>query len=157
MGSTIFIPSSSGNVEIARTVDREQFYRILSNTLCGEQREKNRRTIPPLVVSRAKSAGAVGEAWLANLDNVISELEKKWHISVGKILSGGTHAFVAYADGKNGEKYVLKIDMPENLGGEFSRGITILKLADGQVYPKLYAYDMKRKACLQERLGKPIN
>lgn len=157
MGGTAFIPSSNGNVEIARTVDREQFYRILSSTLCGEQEKENRRMIPPLVVSRAKSVGAVGEAWLANLDNVISELEKRWHISVGETLSGGTHAFVAYADGENGEKYVLKIDMPENLGGEFSRGIIALKMVDSQGYAKLYAYDMKRKACLLERLGKPIN
>lgn len=84
-------------------------------------------------------------------------MEKEWHIFVGKTLSGGTHAFVACADGENGEKYVLKIDMPENLGGEFSRGITSLKKADGQGYVKLYAYDLKRKACLLERLGKPIN
>ena len=144
-------------MEIARSVDREQFYRILSTTLCGKQGEKNRRMIPPLVVSRAKSVGAVGEAWLANLDNVISELEKKWRVSVGKTLSGGTHAFVAYADGEKGEKYVLKIDMPENLGGEFSKGIAALKMADGQGYSKLYAYDLKRKACLLESLGKPIN
>lgn len=33
MGSTIFTPAPNGNVEIARTVDREQFYHILSTTL----------------------------------------------------------------------------------------------------------------------------
>ena len=43
--------------------------------------------------------------------------------------------------------------MPEDLGGEFSRSIETLKLADGQGYAKLYAYDRKRKACLLERLG----
>lgn len=62
MGSNSFLPSANGNVEIARTVDRERFYRILSNTLCGEPGKENRRRIPPLVVSRAKSVGAVGEA-----------------------------------------------------------------------------------------------
>ena len=35
----------------------------------------NGRSIPPLVVSRAKSAGPVGETWLAKLDGMISELE----------------------------------------------------------------------------------
>lgn len=156
MGGTAFMPSPNGNVEIAKTVDRETFYRILSSTLRGKQGEESRRKIPPLVVSRAKSAGAVGEAWLAGLDPMISELEEAWHISVGEALSGGTHAFVGYADGEHGEKYVLKIDMPENLGGEFSRGIHVLKMADGHGFPKLYAYDLKRKACLLERLGKPI-
>ncbi len=152
MGGTEFISSPNGNVEIARAVDREQFYRVLSSTLCGDKKVKKRRNIPPLVINRAKSVGAVGEAWLANLDNTISELEKKWHISVGEAISGGTHAFVAHAEGENGEKYVLKIDMPENLGGEFSRGIKALELVNGQGYAKLYDYDLDKKACLLERL-----
>lgn len=33
MGSTSFTPATNGNVEIARTVDQERFYRILSSTL----------------------------------------------------------------------------------------------------------------------------
>lgn len=53
--------------------------------------------------------------------------------------------------------YVLKIDMPENFGGEFSNSIDTLKIADGNGCAKLYAYDSERKACLLERLGKPIN
>ncbi len=157
MGSTSFVPSQKGNVEIAQTVDREQFYRILSTTLCGENKKVKQRHIPSLVVSRAKSVGTVGEAWLANLDNMVSELEKEWHISVGDALPGGTHALVANADGEHGEKYVLKIDMPENLGGEFSNSISTLKILDGNGCAKLYAYDIARKACLLERLGEPIN
>ena len=35
MGGTAFVPSKKGNVEIARTVDRGRFYRILSDTICG--------------------------------------------------------------------------------------------------------------------------
>ena len=35
MGGTAFFPSADGNVEIARGVDRERFYRILSSTLSG--------------------------------------------------------------------------------------------------------------------------
>ena len=105
MGGTTFLPAINGNAEIAKSVDRERFYRILSSTLCGRQENEKKRMIPPFVISRAKSAGAVGEAWLANLDNMISELEKEWHISVGESLSGGTHAFAAHADGENGERY----------------------------------------------------
>ncbi len=157
MGNTTFVPDPEGNVEIARTVDKARFYRILSSTLCGGQEQKPKRMVPPLVVSRAKSVGAVGEAWLASLDTVISELERKWKISVGKTLFGGTHAFVACADGEKGEACVLKIDMPEDLGGDFLRGIQTLERANGQAYAKLYAYDSKRKACLLEHLGKPIH
>lgn len=157
MGHTAFVPSPQGNVEIARTVDREQFYHILSSVLCGKHLKNTQRPLPPLVVSRAKSAGAVGEAWLANLDNIVSELEKMWHISVGETLSGGTHAFVANADGANGEKYVLKIDMPENLGGEFSNSIDTLKIVNGNGCARVYAYAPEKKACLLERLGKPVS
>lgn len=120
----------------------------------GNNRKRN---IPPLVVSRAKSAGTDGETWLAGLDSIISELESMWNISVGETLSGGSHALVAYAEGHSGEQYVLKIDMPENLGGEFESSIKALETADGHGYAKLYAYDRKRKACLLERLGKPLN
>ncbi len=76
-------------------------------------------SLPPFVISRAKSIGTIGEVWLDNLDSMIFEMEKMWNISVGKVLSGSTHAFVDYADGQNGEKYVLKLDMPENLGNKF--------------------------------------
>lgn len=157
MGGTSFVPSQKGNVEIAKTVDRERFYRILSTTLSSNPVKDTQRIVPPLVVSRAKFVGAVGEAWLANLDRVVSELEKMWHISVGETLYGGTHAFVAYADGEHGEKYVLKIDVPEDLGGDFQHGIDALKIVDGHGFVKLYAYDLERKASLLERLGKPID
>ena len=156
MGGTSFVPTPDGNVEIAKTVDKERFYRILSTALNTGILTPNRHDIPPLVVRRAKSAGAAGEAWLNTLDRRIADLEKQWEISVGSALTGGTHAFVAYADGKDGGCYVLKIDMPENLGGVFSNGITALRAADGRGYVKLIACDLEKKACLLERLGKPI-
>ena len=157
MGGTSFIPSQKGNVEIAKTVDRKKFYRILSTTLCGNHQKEKQRIVPPVVVRRAKSVGAIGEAWLANLDRMVSELEHRWHVCVGETLYGGSHAFVANADGENGEKYVLKIDMPENLGGDFRNGINALQMVDGHGYVKLYAYDLETKACLLERLGPPLN
>ncbi len=157
MGGTSFAPSEDGCVEIARTVDRVRFYRILHHTLCESRTEGTSRTLPPQVVSRAESVGIPGEVWLAGLDDSIADLEVQWHISVGKALPGGSHAFVAYADGENGEKYVLKIDMPEDLGGDFTCGMAALRTADGNGYVKLYAHDPERKACLLERLGKPIS
>lgn len=36
LGGTNFIPSAHGNVEVARSVDRERSYNILSTTLCGK-------------------------------------------------------------------------------------------------------------------------
>ena len=91
-----------------------------------------KRSIPALVVKRALSAGELGRKWLENLDSLITVLEKQWSIVAGRVLFGGTHAYVAYADGRDGAKYVLKIDMPEDLGGEFRNGIAVLEQADGQ-------------------------
>ena len=56
MGGTYFTSSTNGNVEIARTVDKEKFYHILTTALCGKQ-----RIIPPPVVSRAKSVEVKGD------------------------------------------------------------------------------------------------
>lgn len=161
MGGTTFLADLSGNVEIARNVDKRRFYQILSNVLnersYGINGRQQRRMVPPLVASRAKAAGSVGETWIKDLDDQIAELEEQWDIAVGKPLSGGTHAYVANAIGQDGKQYVLKIDMPESMGhGEFLKGINALKVADGQGYAKLFAYDTKRRACLLERLGKPL-
>ena len=129
----------------------------IANITRNNTENHGKRELPPFVVSRAKSVGAEGEAWLAGLDQTVAELESQWNITVGKILSGGTHALAAYANGPNGEPYVLKIDMPEDLGGDFESGIRALEAAGGHGYAKLWAYDPKRKACLLERLGKPLD
>lgn len=118
---------------------------------------ENRRSLPPLVVSRAKSAGAAGERWLERLDDMVSELEGMWDITVGRALSGGTHALVAYADGRDGGKYVLKADMPAEHGGDFEGGVRVMEAAGGRGYARLYAYDPERRACLMERLGEPLS
>ena len=60
-----------------------------------------RRDIPQLVVSRAMAAGAVGTEWLANLNSLISSLEEQWRITVSTSLTGGSHAFAAYAIGED--------------------------------------------------------
>ena len=115
------------------------------------------RNIPQAVRDRALSAGAVGENWLKNLEQLIAELENKWHIRVGDALSGGTSAFAAFADGANGEEYVLRIDMPAS-GDEdmFRQNLEVLKIAGGIGYAELIAYDVEKRAMLLERLGKPL-
>lgn len=116
-----------------------------------------RRDIPQLVVRRAKAAGAVGTEWLANLDSLISSLEEQWRITVSTSLTGGSHAFAAYASGEDEKEYVLKIDMPESSGhADFSNAVQALKIANGRGYVRLFAYDTEKKAYLLERLGKPL-
>lgn len=155
MGGTAFTPDSKGNTEIARTVQKDRFYQILTSVLNDGKLCQN---VPPLVYNRAKAAGKTGQDWLLGLNSLISQLETKWSVYVGAPLSGGTHAYVACAVGTDGNDYVLKADMPESMGhGDFSNGITALQVAGGYGYAKLYAYDLQKRACLLERLGTPLN
>lgn len=50
MGGTSFMPSEDGCIEIARTVDRAQFYRILHLALCEGRSESASRTLPAAVM-----------------------------------------------------------------------------------------------------------
>lgn len=113
--------------------------------------------LPPPVLSRARAAGDIGGQWLDNLNALVSELETKWKISVGKILSGGTHALVAHADDWHGEKYILKVEIPDMSADEFQNSMTFLQMIGGRGYVKLFAYDVEKRASLMERLGKPVN
>jgi len=93
---------------------------------------KGRRfAVPEAVEGRAKAAGDIGLAWLENIDLLVDDMEEKWNIHVTKVLSGGSHALVALADGSNGDEYVLKLDVPDNSPEEYMREITALKIADG--------------------------
>lgn len=163
MGATSFRPAPEGPVEIARTVDRERFYQILSSTLAAGSSRLSKATpgreVPPLVRRRAETTGPAGEAWLGGLDSCIDRLQTQWNIEVGAPLAGGTHAYVAPAQGRgDGRPYVLKIESPETeMHGDFAYGLAVLKLADGQGYPRLYAWDEPGRACLLERLGRPLS
>ena len=119
--------------------------------------EKNyASTLPDSVLGRAKAAGQKGLEWLASLDRLLSDLESLWNIQIGKTLSGGSHACVAEATGANGQPYIVKLEIPDISEEEYMRGIHALKIADGQGYCRLYAFDSTRRACLLERLGSPL-
>lgn len=113
----------------------------------------SRRQVPPMVAGKARAAGEAGLRWLESLDGIVSELEERWHVTVGETLTGGSHAFVGLAEGEDGRKYVMKVEVPDTTEDEFMNGIRALKIADGNGYGKLYAYDIERRASLLERLG----
>lgn len=119
--------------------------------------EINTLDIPQIVMKRALAAGEVGKVWLSKLPDMISCLEEKWHIKVRDSLAGGTQAFVAYAEGEDGMQYVIKIDMPGAVGeSNFLQAVNTLSSSGEDGYVKLFAYDEEQRACLLERLGKPL-
>lgn len=111
------------------------------------------RMIPDVVVGRALSLGCLGETWLKNLDQAISDLEGQWRIRVGEAMSGGSHAFVGFADGLDGGRFVLKVDIPDCSDEDFMNEVRTLQIAGGEGYVRLYAFDVQRRATLLERLG----
>jgi len=109
--------------------------------------------LPAQVVGRAKAAGENDLRWLQELDEIVSQLEHAWHIRVGNVLSGGSHALVAQAEGDDSTEYILKVEVPDVEESEFLRAAQILRAADGHGYVKMYAFDVQRRAVLLERLG----
>ena len=62
------------------------------------------------------------------------------------------------ARGEDGREYVLKVDMPEGFGDDgWMNNVSALRIAQGQGYAKLYACDTGKRACLLERLGRPLS
>ena len=119
--------------------------------------ERNcRYPVPELVLGKALAAGETGEKWLLELDRLVDELAAAWHIHVGEVLHGGSHALVCAATTENGENRVLKVEIPDISEAEFLYGVHALRIADGNGYAKLYTYDVEKRACLLERLGKPL-
>ena len=122
------------------------------------ERIRWRHRLPAVVVRRAEDSGERGIRWLDELDGVVAALESLWRIKVGAVLSGGTHGLAADAVGWDGERYVLKIDIPgDPEDDEFFRSIRVFSAAGGRGYARLIACDEKRQACLLERLGAPLS
>lgn len=110
--------------------------------------------LPSEVSGRAKSLGEAGRVWLANLEDMVRGAEARWNVTVGAPLSGGSHGLVAYADGRDGGEYVVKIDVPEDPDpAGFLKEVRTLETAAGRGYVRLFAYDVESRACLLERLG----
>ena len=112
----------------------------------GEQMAK----IPRLVQQKALRLGRRGEQWLANLPDLIADLERAWAITVEEPLAGGSAAYVARARTAAGEQSILKIAIPEY---GFADQARTLANAQGHGYVRLFACDFEREAMLLEALG----
>ncbi|MFF8958453.1 aminoglycoside phosphotransferase family protein [Streptomyces sp. NPDC014894] len=106
--------------------------------------------VSPLVRRKAAALGPPGERWLAGLGALVAELERRWSITAGGPLSGGTEAHVVRARTADGRDAVLKLALPgpERLGEP-----RVLAAARGHGYARLLAHDAGRHALLLEALG----
>lgn len=106
---------------------------------------------PDTVRRKVLALGEPGRAWLAGLDGLVRDLANEWGLSVGRVLPGGTEAFVADARTADGQKTVLKIVVPtlDPRAGE----LRTLLAAQGRGYAAVLRHDQDRGAMLLERLG----
>lgn len=106
--------------------------------------------VPVLVRRRAERLGDAGRAWLAGLPDLLADLQRRWSITVGRPLPGGSASYVARARTADGGAAVLKVALPD--GGTAAQART-LAVADGRGYARLLAHDAERDALLLEALG----
>lgn len=107
--------------------------------------------LPDIVRRRAETEGADGRAWLAGLDENLSELEHEWGLTIGEAMPGGSTAFVAEATDAAGDTFIIKLPTPASQLGR--QEITVLAIARGKGYVRLIRQDAARHAMLLERLG----
>ncbi|NND76458.1 MAG: phosphotransferase [Ilumatobacter sp.] len=101
---------------------------------------------------RSKAAAAGAERWLADLPQLIAELEERWSLSVGRAYPDPTEAFVAEAVRADGRHAVVKLIVPRD-GDAAAHEISVLEAARGDGCVELLDSDVERGALLLERLG----
>lgn len=110
--------------------------------------------LPPVVHEKAAQLGDVGAAWLSGLPALIDDLERRWSITFGESLNGGTASYVARTRTADGRDAVVKLSVPDPA---FTRQIRTLAAARGRGYVRLLAHDEENYAVLLEALGPPLN
>ena len=112
--------------------------------------------LPAMLEGRAKALGDAGRRWLEELPRLAEALSARWGVRLGAPMEGGSHAFVAPAEGPKGERYALKIELPDRDEAAFLYGAEALTLADGRGMGRLIAHDAPSRALLLERLGERL-
>jgi len=106
--------------------------------------------IPTVVRRKAMVAGA--NRWLDELPALISELERRWNVVVGRPYGDPTEAYVAEATRADGTEAVVKLMVPPE-GNHVRHEITVLRLANGHGCVRLLDSADEHGAMLLERLG----
>jgi streptomycin 6-kinase len=111
--------------------------------------------LPDKVRRKAASLGETGCAWLADLPQYITEIERRWALKVGAPSRRGTEAFVAEARTIDGQDVVLKIVIPDI--DPTRQELRTLRAAMGRGYAKLIRADDVGNTMLLERLGAQLH
>lgn len=106
--------------------------------------------LQPLTRARVQSLGAAGADWLAELPAVLDDLTRRWSLTLGRPLPGGSASYVVGARTRDGTEVVVKIAAPDP---GFEAQVRALDRAGGRGYVRLLASAPELRAVLLERLG----
>jgi streptomycin 6-kinase len=115
--------------------------------------------LPDAVEQKVRALGPPGVRWLEGLEQTMADLEIEWDFRAGEALIGGSGGYVTTAVRSDGGAAVLKLAIPEGLEGQgsFERELMVLALGDGRGYVRVLRSDLRRRAVLLERLGRPLS
>lgn len=109
--------------------------------------------LQPLTRARVATLGEIGTAWTLALPGILADLERRWSITVGRALPGGSASYVARATTADGGSAVVKVVVP---GGSLGDQAATLERAEGRGYARLLGLDADRGAMLLESLGQSL-
>ncbi len=110
--------------------------------------------LPEMVRGKLAAAHGAGADWLASLPHLVADLERRWTLTVGEVLDGGSTSFVARTARGDGGSAILKIAVP---GQRVDDQIDVLERAAGWGYARMYAHDRVHQALLLEPLGPSVD
>lgn len=106
--------------------------------------------LQPLTRAKVAGQGEEGAAWHRALPGLLSELEERWDVRMGRPLLGGSASYVCRATTADGGARVVKVGVP---GHDLVAEARVLAAARGRGYALLHAHDTERDAVLLEALG----
>jgi streptomycin 6-kinase len=110
--------------------------------------------LTPVVRARAAQLGDRGYAWMAEIDDLLDELGRRWGLTVVDQLAGGTAAVVLRVRDGEARDAVLKLAVPDV---DVALQIGTLVRARGRGYARVLAADPGRCAVLVEALGPSLD
>lgn len=108
------------------------------------------RRLQPLARHKLATLGEVGRRWHAALPDTLAHLERRWGVTIGAGLPGGSASYVCAAETTSGEPRVVKVVMPDPDLRDEARA---LAAAAGRGHVVLHAHAPEHRAMLLERLG----
>ena len=112
---------------------------------------KPKVVLPPVVREKAAQLGDAGAVWLSGLPALIEDLERRWSVTIGEPLNGGTASYVARTRTADGTDAVIKLSVPDPA---FTRQIRTLAAARGRGYVRLRARTKKTMPSCWRRSGR---